>query len=43
VIDIMVDEMRAALGQIGAQTLADARSVMVRHPGAIDFRSNTSL
>jgi len=43
VIDIMVDEMRAALGQIGARTLAEARSVVVRHPGAIDFRSNIAL
>lgn len=40
VIDIMVDEMRAALGQIGAHTLADARSVTIRHPGALDFRTN---
>jgi (S)-mandelate dehydrogenase len=41
VIDIMVDEMRATLGQLGARTLAEAREVMVRHPGALDFRSNT--
>jgi L-lactate dehydrogenase (cytochrome) len=40
VIDIMIDEMRSALGQIGAKTLADARSVMIRHPGAVDFRKN---
>jgi isopentenyl diphosphate isomerase/L-lactate dehydrogenase-like FMN-dependent dehydrogenase len=41
VIDIMVDETRSALGQIGAKTIADARHVLVRHPGALDFRTNT--
>jgi L-lactate dehydrogenase (cytochrome) len=40
VIDVMVDEMRAALGQIGARTVAEARAVMVRHPGALEFGSN---
>jgi L-lactate dehydrogenase (cytochrome) len=40
VIDIMIDEMRSALGQIGARTLADARSVVIRHPGALNFQSN---
>jgi L-lactate dehydrogenase (cytochrome) len=40
VIDIMVDEMRSALGQIGARTLTDARSVVIRHPGALKFQSN---
>src|SRR5215470_1838215 len=42
VIDIMVDEMRAALGQIGARTLAEARGVVVRHPGALNFQSNVA-
>ena len=41
VIDIVVDEMRATLGQLGARTLAEAREVMIRHPGALEFRSNT--
>jgi (S)-mandelate dehydrogenase len=41
VIDIMVDEMRSALGQIGAKTLEEARSVVVRHSGALNFQSNT--
>jgi L-lactate dehydrogenase (cytochrome) len=40
VIDIMIDEMRSALGQIGARTLTDARSVVIRHPGALNFQSN---
>jgi len=37
VLDIMIDEMRSAFGQIGAQQPADARSVLVRHPGALQF------
>jgi (S)-mandelate dehydrogenase len=40
VIDIMIDEMRSALGQIGARTLAEARSVVIRHPGALNFQTN---
>jgi (S)-mandelate dehydrogenase len=35
VIALMIDEMRAALGQIGARSVAEARSVMIRHPGAL--------
>jgi L-lactate dehydrogenase (cytochrome) len=42
VIDLMVDEMRATLGQLGARTLAEARSVVIRHPGALNFQSNTA-
>ncbi len=37
VIELMIDEARAAFGQIGAQTPPEARSVIVRHPGAIAF------
>ena len=37
VIDLMIDETRAALGQIGAGTPAEARSAVVRHPGALAF------
>jgi (S)-mandelate dehydrogenase len=37
VIALMIDEMRAALGQIGARSLAEARSVVIRHPGALRF------
>jgi (S)-mandelate dehydrogenase len=37
VIDLLIAEARAALGQIGAHTLAQARSVVVRHPGAFVF------
>jgi len=37
VIDLLIDETRAALGQIGAHALAEARSVVIRHPGALAF------
>ena len=37
VIDLLLDETRAALGQIGAQSPAAAKSVVVRHPGAFAF------
>ncbi len=37
VIDLVNDEARAALGQIGAKRPADARNVMIRHPGALKF------
>jgi (S)-mandelate dehydrogenase len=39
VIDLLRDETRAALGQIGAHSLAQARSVVIRHPGALAFPS----
>jgi (S)-mandelate dehydrogenase len=37
VIDLLIDELRSALGQIGAHSPAEARNVMVRHPGALHF------
>jgi L-lactate dehydrogenase (cytochrome) len=37
VIDLLSEETRAALGQIGARQPADARNVVVRHPGALHF------
>jgi isopentenyl diphosphate isomerase/L-lactate dehydrogenase-like FMN-dependent dehydrogenase len=37
VIDLFIDELRATLGQIGAHNVAQARSVTVRHPGALHF------
>jgi len=43
VIDVMADEMRSALGQIGARNVAEARATMVRHPGALKFGSNVGL
>jgi len=37
VIDLMIDEMKSAFGQIGALRPAQARSVTIRHPGALHF------
>jgi L-lactate dehydrogenase (cytochrome) len=37
VINLLMAEARAALGQIGAHSLGEARSVAVRHPGAFAF------
>ena len=36
-IDLYIDELRASLGQIGAQSPAKARLAEIRHPGAIKF------
>ena len=36
-IDLYIDELRASLGQIGAQSPAEARKATIHHPGAIDF------
>jgi (S)-mandelate dehydrogenase len=40
VIDLLRDETRAALGQIGAHSPAEARAVVIRHPGALAFPSS---
>jgi L-lactate dehydrogenase (cytochrome) len=37
VLDLFGDVTRAALGLIGAARLADARTVVIRHPGALAF------
>ena len=37
VIDLLTDEARAALGQIGAHSPGEAREVVIRHPGALAF------
>ena len=37
VIDLLIDEARATFGQIGAHSPAEARSVVIRHPGALGF------
>ena len=37
VIDLLIDELRSALGQIGAHSPAEARNVRVRHPGALTY------
>ena len=35
VIDLMIEEMKSALGQIGALRPSEARSAAIRHPGAL--------
>jgi L-lactate dehydrogenase (cytochrome) len=37
VIDLLIDEMRSAFGQIGALRPVQARSAVIRHPGALQF------
>jgi L-lactate dehydrogenase (cytochrome) len=37
VLDLFADETKAALGLIGAKTASEARGVVVRHPGALEF------
>lgn len=37
VIDLIIEEMKSALGQIGASCPAQARAAMVRHAGAVVF------
>jgi (S)-mandelate dehydrogenase len=37
-MDILIDETKAALGQIGALTVQEARAAEIRHPGAYSFR-----
>jgi (S)-mandelate dehydrogenase len=36
-IDLFIDELQSALGQIGAHSPAEAKDVVIRHPGAYDF------
>ncbi len=37
VIDLVTEELKATLGQVGVATLAEAATVERRHPGAISF------
>jgi (S)-mandelate dehydrogenase len=37
VIDLLIGETRAALSQLGAQTVEETRSLAIRHPGALRF------
>jgi L-lactate dehydrogenase (cytochrome) len=37
VIDLLTGEARASLAQVGARSLAEARHIAVRHPGALKF------
>jgi L-lactate dehydrogenase (cytochrome) len=37
VIDLLIEETQAALGQLGAHTPGEARSVVIRHNGVLQF------
>jgi isopentenyl diphosphate isomerase/L-lactate dehydrogenase-like FMN-dependent dehydrogenase len=37
VIDLLIDEARSALGQMGAANIAEAPKIEHRHPGALTF------
>ena len=37
VIDLLIEETKAALGQLGAKKPEDVRSIVVRHDGALEF------
>lgn len=37
VIDLLTEELQAALDQVGAANIAEARKVRVRHSGALVF------
>ena len=37
VIDLLIDETRSALGQLGARTVDELRSLTLRHPGVLQF------
>ena len=36
-LHLLIDEMKSAFGQIGALRPAQARSAVIRHPGAMHF------
>jgi (S)-mandelate dehydrogenase len=37
VIDLLIEETQAALGQLGAHGVAETRALTIRHPGALQF------
>jgi (S)-mandelate dehydrogenase len=37
VIDLLIEETQAALGQLGVHSVAEARALTIRHPGALHF------
>ena len=37
VIDLLLEETQTALGQLGAHSVAELRSLTIRHPGALQF------
>jgi (S)-mandelate dehydrogenase len=43
VIDLLIEELKATLGQVGAGSVGEARDVEVRHPGALQFSTRKRL
>jgi len=43
VIELLIDETRAALGQIGASSPAEAMASTIRHTGALAFKQRVAL
>jgi L-lactate dehydrogenase (cytochrome) len=41
-LDLFIDEIKAALGQIGAHNVAESRAALIRHPGALDIPAQGS-
>jgi (S)-mandelate dehydrogenase len=37
VIDLLIEETQAALGQLGAHSVEETRALAIRHPGALQF------
>ena len=37
VIDLLIEETQAALGQLGAHSVEETRALTIRHPGALQF------
>lgn len=37
VLDLFIAEIQSALGQLGAHTMGETRSLTIRHPGALQF------
>ena len=37
VIDLLIEETQAALGQLGVHSVAETRALTIRHPGALQF------
>jgi len=37
VIDLLIEETQAALGQLGAHNVAETRALTIRHPGALQY------
>ena len=42
-LDLFIDEVRAAMGQIGAKTFDEARATCIRHPGALDIPASPAV